>query len=283
MQLALVLLVLVPAQTEYPKGEMLVEAAALKAAQTTKGTIFDVRSEKEFVAGHIPGAISINVAELSKAFATVTEPKAIGTMLGKLGVDATKPVVIYGDDVLQSARCWFLLRALGLNKVRLINGGWAAWKAADGSVSTENPKVAEKLVKAMLDEKRYATKDFVLNAIKNKSAQIMDARSDKEFCGDAGAAKRRGAIPGAVHLEWSNFVEKESQRFKPASELAKLLNDAGIDPSKPVITYCQSGGRAAVAAFVVELMGGKDVRNYYRSWAEWGNADDTPVEKGKKK
>lgn len=282
MQSAWVLLMFLPAQAQYPKGEMLVEAAALKAMQATDCTILDVRSEKEFFAGHVPGANSVNMAELSKAFATVTEPKAIGMTLGKLGIDATRPIVVYGDDVLQSARCWFLIRAWGLSNVRLLNGGWAAWKAAEGQVSTDSPKVTEKLVKAMLDEKRYATKDFVLNAIKNKSAQIMDARSEKEFCGEAGAAKRRGAIPGAVHLEWSNFVEKESQRFKPASELTKLLQDAGIDPTKPVITYCQSGGRAAVAAFVVELMGGKDVRNYYRSWAEWGNAEDTPVEKGKK-
>jgi thiosulfate/3-mercaptopyruvate sulfurtransferase len=49
-----------------------------------------------------------------------------------------------------------------------------------------------------------------------------------------------------------------------------------------MITYCQSGGRAAVLAFGLELMGAKDVRNYYKSWAEWGNAPDTPVEVPKK-
>jgi thiosulfate/3-mercaptopyruvate sulfurtransferase len=65
--------------------------------------------------------------------------------------------------------------------------------------------------------------------------------------------------------------------------LTKLFRDAGIDPARPATTYCQSGGRAAVLAFVVELMGGKEVRNYYRSWSEWGNADDTPIEKPKKK
>ena len=48
-------------------------------------------------------------------------------------------------------------------------------------------------------------------------------------------------------------------------------------PQKPAATYCQSGGRAAMLAFTLELMGGKDVRNYYKSWAEWGNADDTPI------
>ena len=49
------------------------------------------------------------------------------------------------------------------------------------------------------------------------------------------------------------------------------------DVSKPAVTHCQSGGRASVLAFTLELMGARDVRNYYKSWAEWGNADDTPV------
>ena len=94
-------------------------------------------------------------------------------------------------------------------------------------------------------------------------------------------AKRGGAIPGARHLEWSDAIDAKTHRFKSAYELSKLLQDAGIDPSKPCTTYCQSGGRAAVMAFTLELMGGKDVRNYYKSWAEWGNAADTPIEKPK--
>ena len=51
-----------------------------------------------------------------------------------------------------------------------------------------------------------------------------------------------------------------------------------MDLDKPNITYCQGGGRAAVAAFGLELAGAKNVRNYYASWAEWGNDPDTPVE-----
>jgi thiosulfate/3-mercaptopyruvate sulfurtransferase len=35
-------------------------------------------------------------------------------------------------------------------------------------------------------------------------------------------------------------------------------------------------------AFTLELMGGRQVQNYYRSWSEWGNADDTPVQQQKK-
>ena len=73
------------------------------------------------------------------------------------------------------------------------------------------------------------------------------------------------------------MIEPKSQRFKSAEELSKLFRAAGIDPARPALTYCQSGGRASVVAFALDLMGGADVRNYYRSWAEWGNADDTPI------
>ena len=111
----------------------------------------------------------------------------------------------------------------------------------------------------------------------------MDARSAKEFCGDDVRAKRGGAIPGAKHLEWTDLLDPRTGKFKPAPELAKVFADAGIDPSKPTTTYCQSGGRASVLAFGLELMGGKDVRNYYRSWNEWGNDPDTPVATPKKK
>ncbi len=109
----------------------------------------------------------------------------------------------------------------------------------------------------------------------------MDARSAQEYCGTLETAKRNGAIPGATHLEWSDTVDPTG-RFKSPKELTQLLRRAGIDPVRPTITYCQSGGRAAVMAFVLELMGGKDVRNYYRSWGEWGNAEDTPVSRPKK-
>jgi thiosulfate/3-mercaptopyruvate sulfurtransferase len=65
--------------------------------------------------------------------------------------------------------------------------------------------------------------------------------------------------------------------------LAKLFKDAGIDLARPAVTHCQSGGRASVTVFALELMGAGDVRNYYRSWAEWGNDPDTPIVRPRQK
>jgi thiosulfate/3-mercaptopyruvate sulfurtransferase len=144
----------------------------------------------------------------------------------------------------------------------------------EAQIAAVEPKLAPQ-------KDRLATRAYVTERLGGK-AQIVDARSTEEYCGTAETAKRGGAIPGAVHLEWSDTVDKTG-RFKSAAELAKLMQETGIDPAKPSITYCQSGGRAAVLAFALELMGGKDVRNYYRSWAEWGNAEDTPIVKPKPK
>src|SRR5262249_44162015 len=124
---------------------------------------------------------------------------------------------------------------------------------------------------------RLAAKEQLLAALKaGKPPQILDTRSTAEHCGTEARAKRGGAIPGAKHLEWSDTLDRDG-RFKSASAIQKLLNQAGVDPAKPVTTYCQSGGRAALMAFVLELMGGKEVRNYYRSWSEWGKAREPPI------
>ena len=122
---------------------------------------------------------------------------------------------------------------------------------------------------------------MILDSLKGGTLQIIDARSEGEFCGAEKHAKRGGAIPGARHLEWSELLDKVTHRFKGADELRRLFKEAGIDLEKPAAAHCQSGGRASVMVFGMELLGAKDVRNYYDSWSEWGNAEDTPIVPGK--
>jgi len=131
---------------------------------------------------------------------------------------------------------------------------------------------------------RLATKDQLLGALRGQSLQIVDARSEGEFCGTEKLKnKRAGAIPGAKHLEWSDLIDKQTQRFKPPAAIRDLFEQAGIEVDRPTATHCQGGGRSSFMAFGLELMGAKEVQNYYRGWGEWGNADNTPVEPGKAK
>jgi thiosulfate/3-mercaptopyruvate sulfurtransferase len=149
-----------------------------------------------------------------------------------------------------------------------------------GKVEKGEVKPEPVAVKVKPQRERLATREQIQAGLGVPSfGQILDTRSQEEFCGTTETAKRNGTIPGARHLEWSETFDSKTGRFKSAAELARLFKEAGIDPSKPATTFCQSGGRASVLAFALELMGGKEVRNYYRSWAEWGNDDKTPIVK----
>jgi thiosulfate/3-mercaptopyruvate sulfurtransferase len=282
-----VLLSLPPAQVgegkaaPYPKAELLVEAADLARPEAARQFhILDARPREQYLAGHLPNAAWVDHADWSKAFAAGQDPQAWQRRLGELGISTATRVVVYDDSATKdAARIWWILRYWGVRDVRLLNGGWQAWKAAAGRVVTDEPLFPVALGQLTSQADRLATKDQVLAVVKNKQAQIIDARSREEYCGEATTAKRNGAIPGAVHLEWSDVIDPKSQRFKSAAELTKLFQEAGIDLRRPAVTHCQSGGRSSVMAFALELMGAPGVRNYYRSWAEWGNADDTPIEK----
>jgi thiosulfate/3-mercaptopyruvate sulfurtransferase len=274
-------LALAPA-ADYPRPDLLIEPAAL--AKATGLQVLDVRPHAAYAEGHVPGAVWVDAAAWGKAFVPEADADAWAKRLGDSGIDPKTGIVLYGgDDVRDAVRLWWILRYWGAKDVRVLNGGWSAWKAADGAVSKDDVKPEAKSIKVSAHPERLATKEQLLKELKDGPPQLLDARSEKEFCGDETLAKKGGAIPGAVHLEWTDCLDPKTKRFKSPDELAALLKERNVDVARPAVTYCQSGGRSAVVAFTLELMGGKDVRNYYRSWAEWGNADDTPTVKPPKK
>jgi thiosulfate/3-mercaptopyruvate sulfurtransferase len=280
---------------KYTKPKLLIEAAELaKHKVSLKFRIVDVRGLAKYRAGHIAHAYPLEVKNLED-FSAKGWKKVRKYLPDHLGITMDTTVVVYGDDPREAARGWWLLTAWGVKDVRLLNGGWRAWQQAKGkTVKGGPPKPPQLPAKPgfylIRPADRRADKKGLLRALKLRAKksrfatlQVIDARSEKEFCGVTKLAKRGGAIPGAKHLEWIDLLDKKTQRFKTPAALSRLFKQAGIDLKKPAVTYCQSGGRAAVMAFGLELMGAKNVRNYYRSWAEWGNATDTPIEKGKPK
>jgi thiosulfate/3-mercaptopyruvate sulfurtransferase len=171
------------------------------------------------------------------------------------------------------------MKLAGVPDVRLLDGGWKAYVAANGEIDKNEFTNPGPPMEWKGDLARLATKDSLLTTVKEKVDQVIDARSAAEFSGAQEMAKRNGHVPGAERLEWSDFLDAKTKTFKSATELKKLIAVHKLDLAKPCVTYCQSGGRAAVVAFGLELMGAKEVSNYYKSWSEWGNDPQTPVEK----
>jgi thiosulfate/3-mercaptopyruvate sulfurtransferase len=275
--LAFAALALSPAAESYPNAKILIEAEALTRFDAKSVVILDARDEKAYAAGHIPGAVRLPTAEWGRA--VPDKPEAWAKRLADFGITPHTSVLVYGGaDVRDAARAWWLVKYAGGRDVCLLNGGFPAWEKAGGTIETRvNAPRPVEVVKPAPNWALLAEKKDVLGVVKERKAQIIDARSSDEYCGTADTAKRNGHIPGAVAIEWTELLTKD-KKFKSAEELRKLFAERQVDLNKPAITYCQSGGRAAVLAFGLELMGAKVVQNYYRSWAEWGNAPDTPVE-----
>jgi thiosulfate/3-mercaptopyruvate sulfurtransferase len=269
---------------KYPRPNLLIEPAQLaNAAAAGKVRVLDVRTPDKYQAGHVAGATLVDTAAWHKRFTARQDKAAWEKILGTLGLSPDRLLVVYGDDMRATARIWWILHYWGFKDVRILNGGWQGWKGSGGTIEkgTDKGHPRPRELKLSPVTGRLAAKEQVLKEIKGTRVQIADARSKGEHTGQAGDARRKGRIPGAVLLEWKELLENDSQRFKGPAQLKELFKETGIDLKKPTVCYCQSGGRAAVLAFALELMGANDVRNYYRSWAEWGNARDTPVENPK--
>jgi thiosulfate/3-mercaptopyruvate sulfurtransferase len=244
--------------------------------------ILDARGRHDYEQGHVPNARWVDAAAWAKAFGQGQDAEGWSKRIGGLGIGPDSRVVVYDANFHKdAARSWWLLRYWGVQDVRLLNGGWQGWTAGACPTEKGDAPLAPAPFVARAQPERLASKGELLKAL-GDHPQIVDARSEKEYCGvEKLANKRAGAIPGAKQLEWIDLLDPQTHRFKTAAELCKLFGEAGIALDRPTTTYCQSGGRASVMAFSLELMGAKDVSNYYSSWNEWGNADDTPVVPGK--
>jgi thiosulfate/3-mercaptopyruvate sulfurtransferase len=197
------------------------------------------------------------------------------------GVSEKTPVVVYDSrSGLRAARAFWFLEYFGHPSARVLDGGYAAWVRAGLPLTgaAEAPQRADwRAGEPPQVGHRVATWRDVAARLGHADAVLLDTRSDDEYCGAQVRAKRGGAIPGAVHIEWTQNLGPDGT-FKPADELRAVYENAGVTPDKDVVTYCQGGYRAAHSYLALRLLGYPRVRNYIGSCKEWGDREDLPIE-----
>jgi len=244
--------------------------------------VVDTRPAESFAQGHIPGAIHLDLWGFS-LIDTDEAPRAaflwmIHHVLEQRGISDARPVVVYDDTTgMRAARVFWFLEYFGHPDARVLDGGFEAWLDAKLAVTRDASVPKPVAWQASPVERRAASRHDVALRLESPGAVMLDTRSDDEYTGRVARAKRGGAIPGAIHVEWSrNLADDGSMR--PADELRRMYEEAGVTPGKEVITYCQGGYRAAHAYLALRLLGYDNVRNYLGSWKEWGDREELPVE-----
>jgi thiosulfate/3-mercaptopyruvate sulfurtransferase len=269
----------------YANAQLLVTPKALSdmiaGAGAKQPLVLDLRPPEAYAAGHIPGAIHIDLWGVSLID---TDPAPLNAFMWMIehvlathGVTASTPVVVYDEQSgIRAARAFWFLEYFGHPAARLLDGGFTAWTAAGLEVTRAAGPPPKSEWTGTREGKTIATWREVRAALDKPDVVILDTRSDGEYRGTTVRARRGGAIPGAVHIEWTRNLTPHGD-FKPAADLEKMYEDAGVTRDREVITYCQGGYRAAHSYLALRLLGYPRVRTYVGSWKEWGDREELPV------
>ncbi|MGQ9870856.1 sulfurtransferase [Leptodesmis sp.] len=229
---------------------------------------------------HIPGAYYLDLnRDLSSPAGKhggrhpLPDPALLAEKLAAMGVNSESPegptlVIAYDDSRMAFAsRLWWLLRYLGHEQVAILDGGFAAWKAAGYPIST-TPSLAKS---GRFIPKLQTDRAVDIEQVKTRkdlpTVSLVDSREPERYRGEKEPIDPiAGHIPGAVNYPWQE-VTTEQGYARPIAEQHDRW--AALADSEEIIVYCGSGVTACVNLLSLDLAGIPNAKLYPGSWSDW--------------
>lgn len=247
--------------------------------------IVDLCKAKQYAQAHIPGAHFINYADIVRidkpVMGLLPDVESFSKLISGLDINANTHVIAYDDEGGGCAsRFIWTLNVFGHDKTSLLNGGLHSWANEGHTLTNEEPASAEPGNYSLNNTGQYTTdRDYIRQHLDDKNTVLLDARSAAEFSGEKKFADKAGHIPGAVHFEWTDAMDRNNNlRLLPEGVIEQRLEQLGVTKEKEVICYCQSHHRSAFSYLMLRHLGYENVKGYPGSWSDWGNQANTPTE-----
>ncbi len=260
--------------------------------QESNWVLFEISKEEKYQKGHIAGAHRLwrpdYCNEEAYEFGGMRASKSqLERLLSQYGVKNDSKILLYDTKGnVDATRFAWQLELFGFHNFYLINGGKKAWELTNYELTTKLPSSPStsnfKFEQISENQSFIAHQKEVWEAIQDTQTILVDTRELYEFRGEPfkkngqkypfkKGAYANGAIPNALHFNWSNTVDLSNDHcLKSISTIKYDLEKAGISPNKKIIVYCQSGVRSAHTSFVLRhLLNYPHVKNYDGSWIEW--------------
>ncbi len=250
---------------------------------------------KDYFRGHLPTAHHLNFDTLRGTDLAVPvqylPDELTRALLKRAGVDKDRLHILFADgatlpndQILSASMVAHVLEKLGIENIRILDGGYNAWidagfegtQAYFGNPEGDLPAEGKPEIAATIED--------ILAAQRAPDTIIVDARPPNEFAGDDDVWFRKGHIPGALNFFWAKLMaEDNTHQFRPVAEVKKELEAAGITPDKKIVCYCGTSREGSLLRFYLKFVAGyPNVTLYEGAWKEyvWLNNQSLPVETG---
>lgn len=243
--------------------------------------------ERVYAEGHIPGAVYAHIDRHLSGPKTgangrhpLPSPEAFASTLGTLGIDNDMQVVCYDQNFgMYASRLWWLLRWVGHDAVAVLDGGWAAWTAANGPVARGVESREPRTFTGRLRSGMTVSASDVAARAGDRRSRLVDARAPERFRGEVEPIDPvAGHIPGAVNFPFQRNLA--NGRFAPVEEIRSRWRETlGDVAPEQVVCYCGSGVTACHDLLALEHAQLHGARLYPGSWSEWVADPSRPVER----